>query len=223
MPFGSLHLFTIQRHYSIQNTQWPYISILLHSIPEVHRPFLYKQCYINCCMWDRHSSNEALLLKEARCRQFRHFLMTGLTLGQTLCDVFAAVRGSSMLYLPQGSCHQADRLSKRSKHAQFNPSWPSTHLSPSVSMPGAEPVGVCKTPPCTLSHHHSILHPAGSRTTPTPCVVSRHDGETRVSSKTKDGSRTRKADKQAAQPTWPSAAYTSALDQKTYLMPIGHR
>lgn len=119
-------------------------------------------------------------------------LMTVLTLGQTLCDVFAAVRDSSMLYLYQGSCHQADRLSKRSKHAQFNPSWPSTDLSPGVSMPGGEP----RIPLHTLSHHQSILHPSGSRTTSMPCFISRHNGETRVSSKTKDGNTTRKADKQ---------------------------
>lgn len=56
--------------------------------------------------------------------------MTVLTLGRTLCDVFAAVRGSSMQYLHQGSCHQADMLSTRSKQAQFNLSCPSTDLTP---------------------------------------------------------------------------------------------
>lgn len=121
MPCGSLHLFTIQIHYSIQNTQWPYISIFLHSIPEVHRPFFNKQCCINCCTWDRHSYNEALLLKEARCRQFGHFPVMGLTLGQTKGDV-AAVKGCFMLFLCRGSCHPEDRLSNRSRQAKLNPS-----------------------------------------------------------------------------------------------------
>lgn len=130
--FGSLHLFTIQIHYSIQNTQWPYGSIFLHSIPEVHRPFLYQQCCINYCTWDRHSYNEALLLEEARCRQFRQFPVMGLTLGQMLCDVFAAVKGCFMLFLCQSSCPQKDRLSKRSKRAKINPSYSISDLLPLV-------------------------------------------------------------------------------------------
>lgn len=128
MPCGSLHLFTIQIHYSIQNTQWPYISIFLYSIPEAHRPFLYKQCCINRCTWNRHSYNEALLLKEARCRQFGHFPVMGLTSGQTNTDAFAAVKGCFMLFLSQGSCQPADGLSNRSRHAKLSPSEPISHL-----------------------------------------------------------------------------------------------
>lgn len=93
-------------------------------------------------------------------------LMTVLTLGQTLCDVFAAVRDSSMLYLYQGSCHQADRLSKRSKHAQFNPSWPSTDLSPGVSMPGGEPRYLCIPSPTTSPSSTPL------EAEPPPCLAS---------------------------------------------------
>lgn len=138
MPCGSLHLFTIQIHYSIQNTQWPYISIFLHSIPEAHRPFLYKQHCINRCTWDRHSYNEALLLKEARCRQFGHFPVMGLTLGQTNVDVFAAVKGCFMLFLSQGSRQPAGGLSNRSRHAKLGPSEPISHpLHQWVAAPSA--------------------------------------------------------------------------------------
>lgn len=120
--------YTIQ--YKILNDHM--VVIFLHSIPEVHRPFLYQQCCINYCTWDRHSYNEALLLEEARCRQFRQFPVMGLTLGQMLCDVFAAVKGCFMLFLCQSSCPQKDRLSKRSKRAKINPSYSISDLLPLV-------------------------------------------------------------------------------------------